>query len=101
MENKVEVLKILSDVLGFNCANFGEVMANGIMDGKLYTTKEEAEVACKKIRALAEMLFYHDKSFKVYFEKEAWFDKNISYYMVANDEEFEQLPDDMRPVLAV
>jgi hypothetical protein len=90
---KTEILKTLSDVLGFDCSDFGEVMENGIVGGVLYDTKEEAEDACKKIRALAEMLDYSDKSFKVYF------DKDLQSYIVENDEEIEQYLPDSRPVL--
>ena len=82
---KTKILKTLSDVLGFDCSNFGEVMENGILDGLAYNTKEEAEVACKKIRALAELLDYSDKSFKAYY------DKNCSYYIVATDKEIAEI----------
>ena len=90
---KTEILKTLSDVLGFDCSDFGEVMENGILD-KGYDTKEEAEVACKKIRALAELLNYSDKDFKVYYDG-----NYCCAYVVATDKEMERLPADSRPVL--
>ena len=91
---KTKILKTLSDVLGFDCSNFGEVMENGIVGGVPYATKEEAEAACKKIRALAELLNYHDKSFKVYHSDSLG-------YIVENDEAIEEYPDEpfYRPVL--
>ena len=85
---KTEILKTLSDVLGFDCSNFGEVMENGIVGGIAYATKEEAEDACKKIRALAELLDYSDKSFKVYYSD------CLSEYVVENDETIEEYPDE-------
>ena len=58
-------LKILSDVLGFDCSSFSEVMENGILQD-FFTSEEEAKVAAKKINALAELLGYKDNTFKAY-----------------------------------
>ena len=40
-------LKILSDVLRFDCSSFSEVMENGILQD-FFTSEEDAKVAAKK-----------------------------------------------------
>lgn len=65
MEKK-EILDTLSNVLGFNCSDFGEVMANSVVDGHLYHSLDEAKKDCESIKALATLLDYEDKDFKVY-----------------------------------
>lgn len=65
MEKK-EILDTLSNVLGFNCSDFSEVMANGVMDGHLYNSLDWAKRDCESIKALANLLDYEDKDFRVY-----------------------------------
>lgn len=65
MEKK-EILNTLSNVLGFNCSDFGEVMANGVMDGHLYESLDWAKRDCESITALATLLDYEDNNFRVY-----------------------------------
>lgn len=65
METK-EILDTLSNVLGFNCSDFGEVMANGVMDGHLYDSLDWAKRDCNSIKALADLLGHDDNDFRVY-----------------------------------
>ena len=76
-------LKILSDVLGFDCSSFSEVMENGILQN-FFTSEEDAKVAAKKINALAELLGYEDNTFKVYKRKGTG---NDNYYEVLSNNE--------------
>ena len=63
---KKEILDTLSNVLGFDCSNFGEVMANGVLDGHFYDSLDLAKKVCESIKALATLLDYEDNNFKVY-----------------------------------
>ena len=74
-------LKILSDVLGFDCSSFSEVMENGILQN-FFTAEENAKVAAKKINALAELLGYEDNTFKAYKRKDTG-----NYYEVLSNNE--------------
>ena len=76
-------LKILSDVLGFDCSSFSEVMENGILQD-FFTSEEDAKVAAKKINALAELLGYEDNTFKAYKRKDTG---NDNYYEVLSNNE--------------
>ena len=76
-------LKILSDVLGFDCSPFSQVMENGILQA-FFTWDEEAKVAAKKINALAELLGYEDNTFKAYKRKGTG---NDNYYEVLSNNE--------------
>ena len=60
-------LKILSDVLGFDCSSFEEVVENSAMQ-QFYFSLEEAIDVNKKLNALAELLGY-ENTFKVYERK--------------------------------
>ena len=60
-------LKILSDVLGFDCSSFKEVVENSAMQ-QFYFSLEEAIDVNKKLNALAELLG-HENTFKVYKRK--------------------------------
>ena len=60
-------LKILSDVLGFDCSSFKEVVENSAMQ-QFYFSLEEAIDVNKKLNALAELLGY-ENTFKVYKRK--------------------------------
>ena len=62
-----EALKILSDVLGFDCSSFQEVVENSAMQ-QFYFSLEEAIDVNKKLNALAELLG-HENTFKVYKRK--------------------------------
>ena len=62
-----EALKILSDVLGFDCSSFKEVVENSAMQ-QFYFSLEEAIDINKKLNALAGLLGYED-TFKVYKRK--------------------------------
>ena len=76
-------LKILSDVLGFDCSSFGEVMDNGILQN-FFNSEEDAKAAAKKINALADLLGYEDNTFKAYKRKDTGYD---DYYEVFSDQE--------------
>lgn len=81
-------LKILSDVLGFDCSSFSEVMENGILQD-FFTSEEDAKVAAKKINALAELLGYEDNTFKAY-KRKGYKRKdtgNDNYYEVLSNNE--------------
>ena len=68
MEKKTQkALKILSDVLGFDCLSFKEVVENSAMQ-QFYFSLEEAIDVNKKLNALAGLLGYED-TFKVYKRK--------------------------------
>ena len=68
MEKKTQkALKILSDVLGFDCSSFKEVVENSAMQ-QFYFSLEEAIDVNKKLNALAGLLGYED-TFKVYKRK--------------------------------
>ena len=62
-----DALKILSDVLGFDCSSFKEVVENSAMQ-QFYFSLEEAIDINKKLNALAELLG-HENTFKVYKRK--------------------------------
>ena len=62
-----DALKILSDVLGFDCSSFKEVVENSAMQ-QFYFSLEEAIDVNKKLNALAELLGY-ENTFKVYKRK--------------------------------
>ena len=62
-----KALKILSDVLGFDCSSFEEVVENSAMQ-QFYFSLEEAIDINKKLNALAELLG-HENTFKVYKRK--------------------------------
>ena len=62
-----KALKILSDVLGFDCSSFQEVVENSAMQ-QFYFSLEEAIDVNKKLNALAELLGY-ENTFKVYKRK--------------------------------
>ena len=70
-----KALKILSDVLGFDCSSFQEVVENSAMQ-QFYFSLEEAIDINKKLNALAEMLGYK-LNFKVY--KRKLYDVGIVY----------------------
>lgn len=85
-----EALKILSDVLGFDCSSFEEVMNNGTLQ-IFFSSKDEAKTAVKKISALADLLGHEDNIFKIYKYKDnyygifsnneargSWFEKNFT-----------------------
>ena len=79
------VLKILSDVLGFDCSSFEEVVDNGILrefSGLLESAKDTA----RKLNALAELLG-HENTYKVY--KNNLLFKGQVFYTVMNDTELE------------
>ena len=70
-----KALKILSDVLGFDCSSFKEVVENSAMQ-QFYFSLEEAIDINKKLNALAGLLGYDD-TFKVY--KRKLYDVGIVY----------------------
>ena len=74
-------LKILSDVLGFDCSSFSEVMDNGILRS-LSSSLEYAKDTAKKLNALAELLG-HENTYKVY--KNNLLFKGQVFYTVMND----------------
>lgn len=65
MEKK-KILDTLSNVLGFNCSDFGEVMDNGVMNGLIYHSLDDVKKDCESIKTLANLLDYEDKDFRVY-----------------------------------
>ena len=78
-----KALKILSDVLGFDCSSFKEVMDNGTLrsfSGSL----EDAKDTARKLNALAELLG-HENTYKVY--KDNMLFKGRVFYTVMNDSE--------------
>ncbi len=87
MEKK-EILDTLSNVLGFNCSDFGEVMDNGIMNGALYRLLSDAKKACENIKALANLLDYEDKDFRVY-------KRDDEFYVIYTPKELEDLPEEI------
>ena len=78
-----DALKILSDVLGFDCSSFSEVIENGILQN-FFSSEEDAKSAAKKINALADLLGYEDNTFKAYKRKDTG---NDNYYEVFSDNE--------------
>ena len=76
-------LKILSDVLGFDCSSFEEVVDNGILRS-LSSSLEYAKDIAKKLNALAELLG-HENTYKVY--KNNLLFKGQVFYTVMNDTE--------------
>lgn len=81
--NIQDALKILSDVLGFDCSSFKEVMDNGTLrsfSGSL----EDAKDTARKLNALAELLG-HENTYKVY--KDNMLFKGRVFYTVMNDSE--------------
>ena len=74
-------LKILSDVLGFDCSSFSEVMDNGILRS-LSSSLEYAKDTAKKLNALAELLGYEHNTFKAYNRKDTG-----NYYEVLSNNE--------------
>ena len=74
-------MKILSDVLGFGCSSFEEVMDNGILRS-LSSSLEYAKDTAKKLNALAELLG-HENTYKVY--KNNLLFKGQVFYTVMND----------------
>ena len=76
MEKETQkALKILSDVLGFDCSSFKEVVENSAMQ-QFYFSLEEAIDVNKKLNTLAGLLGYDD-TFKVY--KRKLYDVGIVY----------------------
>lgn len=76
-------LKILSDVLGFDCSSFEEVVDNGTLresSGSLESAKDTA----RKLNALAELLG-HENTYKVY--KDNLLFEGRVFYTVMNDSE--------------
>ena len=84
MEKK-KILDIFSNVLGFDCSDFGEVMDNGVMNGVLYPLLKDAKKACESIKALANLLDYEDKDFRVYKQDDG-------FYGIYTPKELEELP---------
>ena len=78
-------LKILSDVLGFDCSSFEEVVDNGILRS-LSNSLESAKDTARKLNALAELLG-HENTYKVY--KNNLLFKGQVFYTVMNDTELE------------
>ena len=77
-------LKILSDVLGFDCSSFEEVVDNGILRS-LSSSLEYAKDTAKKLNALAELLG-HENTYKVY--KNNLLFKEQVFYTVMDDTKF-------------
>lgn len=78
-----KALKILSDILGFDCSSFEEVIENSALQ-QFYFSLEEAIDVNKKLNALAELLGY-ENTFKVY--KRKLYDVGIVYTSF-NDNDF-------------
>ena len=74
-------LKILSDVLGFDCSSFEEVVDNGTLRS-LSSSLEYAKDTAKKLNNLAELLG-HENTYKVY--KNNLLFKGQVFYTVMND----------------
>ena len=87
MEKK-EILDTLSNVLGFNCSDFGEVMANSVVDGRLYKSLDEVKKDCESIKALATLLDYEDNNFKVY-------KRDDDLYAIYTPKELEDFPEEI------
>ena len=77
-------LKILSDVLGFDCSSFEEVVDNGILRS-LSSSLEYAKDTAKKLNDLAELLG-HENTYKVY--KNNLLFKGQVFYTVMDDTKF-------------
>ena len=76
-------LKILSDVLGFDCSSFEEVVDNGTLKS-FSGSLEDAKDTARKLNALAELLG-HENTYKVY--KDNLLFKGRVFYTVMNDSE--------------
>lgn len=87
MEKK-EILDTLSNVLGFNCSDFGEVIANSVVDGHLYDSLDWAKRDCDSIKALATLLDYEDNNFKVY-------KRDDERYAIYTPKELESFPEEI------
>lgn len=89
MEKK-EILDILSNVLGFNCSDFGEVVDNGVVGDRLYDSSELdcAKKDCESLKALATLLDYEDNNFKVY-------KRDDGFYAIYTPKELGGLPDEI------
>ena len=81
--NAQNVLKILSDVLGFDCSSFEEVVDNGTLRS-FSDSLEDAKDTARKLNALAELLG-HENTYKVY--KDNILFKGKVFYTVMNDSE--------------
>ena len=79
--NAQNVLKILSDVLGFDCSSFEEVVDNGTLRS-FSDSLEDAKDTARKLNALAELLG-HENTYKVY--KDNLLFKGRVFYTVMND----------------
>ena len=92
MEKK-EILDKLSAILGFNCSDFGEVIANGVVGERLYDAGELdlAKKDCEKVKALATLLDYEDNNFKVY-------KRDDGFYAIYTPKELEDLPDEISEI---
>jgi hypothetical protein len=90
MEKK-EILDTLSNVLGFNCSDFGEVIANSVVDGHLYDSLDWAKRDCESIKALATLLDYEDNNFKVY-------KRDDERYAIYTPKELESFPEEISEV---
>ena len=87
---KKKILDTLSNVLGFNCSDFGEVLDNGVVGNRLYDASEldKAKKDCESIKALATLLDYEDNNFKVY-------KRDDGFYVIYTPKELEVLPDEI------
>ena len=81
--NIQDALKILSDVLGFDCSSFKEVVDNGTLRS-FSSSLEDAKDTARKLNALAELLG-HENTYKVY--KDNMLFKGRVFYTVMNDSE--------------
>lgn len=78
-------LKTLSDVLGFDCSSFEEVVDNGTLR-EFSGSLEDAKDTARKLNALAELLG-HENTYKVY--KNGMLFEGKVFYTVMNDSELE------------
>ena len=87
MEKK-EILDTLSAVLGFDCSDFGEVIANGIVGERLYDVLDWAKEDCEKVKALATLLDYEYNNFRVY-------KRDDNLYAIYTPKELESFPEEI------
>lgn len=80
--NIQDALKALSDVLGFDCSSFEEVVSNGTLTSFSCSLKEVKDTA-RKLNTLAELLG-HENTYKVYKSNMLF---NGVFYTVMNDSE--------------
>lgn len=92
MEKK-EILDTLSNILGFDCSDFGEVIANGVVGERLYDSSELdlAKKDCEKVKALATLLDYEDNNFRVY-------KRDDGMYAIYTPKELESFPEEISEV---